>query len=141
MINKYTCATLISIGFAFTHSAFATNGDIRVGLNAVEAGMGNAIIAKPEDAGTLFNNPAGLSGLEMKGMQLDMGFALMNPPRSVNGNTSDSNLFFMPSQWHSEKPQKLRSVLVLQRWLVLVWIFLMHWVYQVIRHLQQPRNY
>lgn len=88
-----TALSLLSI----SSTAFATNGDIRVGLNAVQAGMANAVTAKPEDAGTIFNNPAGLTSLDMKGMQLDMGFALMNPPRSVNGVKSDSNLFFMPT--------------------------------------------
>lgn len=92
---KFSIATLSF--FSISSVALATNGDIRVGLNAVQAGMANAVTAKPEDAGTIFNNPAGLTSLDMKGMRLDMGFALMRPPRSVNGVKSDSNLFFMPT--------------------------------------------
>lgn len=87
---------IISI-LVISTNIYATNGDIRIGLNAVEAGMANAIIAKPEDAGTIFSNPAGLSVLEFENIRLDLGFALIKPPRSVNGNQSDSNLFFLPS--------------------------------------------
>jgi len=75
----------------------ATNGDVRVGLNALDTGMANAVVAKPESSATIFNNPAGLSEIEIKNMRMDLGFALMNPPRSVNNNDSDSNLFFMPT--------------------------------------------
>ncbi len=78
-------------------SAFATNGDQRVGLNATQAGMAGAVVAMPEDSATLFTNPAGLAGLGMESVRLDMGFSLLNPPRSVNGVDSDSNLSFLPT--------------------------------------------
>ncbi|MBA5249168.1 MAG: hypothetical protein FE834_06495 [Gammaproteobacteria bacterium] len=78
-------------------ASYATNADIRVGLNAVQSGMANAVVANPEDSATIFTNPAGLSNLDMDKMRLDLGFALMNPPRSINGVESDSNLFFMPT--------------------------------------------
>ena len=87
------CLTALFI----TQASYATNGDIRVGLNAVQTGMANAVVANPESSATIFTNPAGLSNLTMDHMRLDLGFALMNPPRSVNGVDSDSNLFFMPT--------------------------------------------
>ncbi len=77
--------------------AFATNGDLRIGLNAIENGMGGAVIAAPESATTLFHNPAGLQSVGVKRMRMDMGLGFLNPPREVNGVKSDSNLFFMPA--------------------------------------------
>ena len=78
-------------------TALATNGDQRVGLNATQAGMAGAVVAMPEDSATLFTNPAGLAGLGMESVRLDMGFSLLNPPRSINGRDSDSNLSFLPT--------------------------------------------
>ena len=94
---KISLAGLCLAGIFFSTSSEATNGDIRVGLNAVQSGMANAVIASPESSATIFTNPAGLSNLVMQHMRMDLGFALMNPPRSVNGVDSDSNLFFMPT--------------------------------------------
>jgi long-chain fatty acid transport protein len=88
---------LVSSLLALHASAYATNGDQRVGLNATQAGMGGAVVALPEDSATLFTNPAGLAGLGMESVRLDMGFSLLNPPRSVNGVDSDSNLSFLPT--------------------------------------------
>jgi long-chain fatty acid transport protein len=78
-------------------TVLATNGDQRVGLNATQAGMAGAVVAMPEDSATLFTNPAGLAGLGMESVRLDMGFSLLNPPRSINGVDSDSNLSFLPT--------------------------------------------
>jgi len=99
--NKITIKSAVKLAclasIAITSSSYATNGDIRVGLNAVQTGMANAVVANPESSATIFTNPAGLSNLKIDSMRLDLGFALMNPPRSLNGVDSDSNLFFMPT--------------------------------------------
>ena len=88
----------LAIGLLCLHgTVLATNGDQRVGLNATQAGMAGAVVAMPEDSATLFSNPAGLAGLDMESVRLDMGFSLLNPPRSINGQKSDSNLSFLPT--------------------------------------------
>ncbi len=92
-IVKVSCLVV----FWATQASYATNGDVRLGLNAVQSGMANAVVANPESSATIFTNPAGLSNLDMDNMRLDLGFALINPPRSINGVESDSNLFFMPT--------------------------------------------
>ena len=59
--------------------------------------MGGAVVAAPQDAATIFVNPAGLSELGMEEVRFDLSPGFMNPPRAVNGNQSDSDLFFLPS--------------------------------------------
>lgn len=85
-------------------SAFATNGDQMTALSAPTAAMGGATVAAPRDALTVLYNPAGLAHLvgaeEGKGIEevrMDFGFGLLNPPRKVNGNESDSNWYLMPT--------------------------------------------
>ncbi len=78
-------------------AAQATNGDHMLGVNANQWAMAGAIIAAPEDAGTVLTNPAGLAGLKMEEFRSDFGFGLLNPPRKVNGNESDSDLYLMPA--------------------------------------------
>lgn len=92
------CRISLAFSLLALHAiAFATNGDQRVGLNATQAGMAGAVVALPEDSATLFTNPAGLAGLGMESVRLDMGFSLLNPPRSINGQDSDSELSFLPT--------------------------------------------
>lgn len=101
MLNKLSILKLRLIAVVtiatFSAQVKATNGDIRVGLNAIQTGMANAVVAKPESTATIFTNPAGFGTLDMENMRFDIGFALMHPPRSTNGVDSDSNLFFMPT--------------------------------------------
>lgn len=78
-------------------AAQATNGDHMLGVNANQWAMAGAIIAAPEDAGTVLTNPAGLAGLKLQEFRSDFGFGLLNPPRKVNGNESDSDLYLMPA--------------------------------------------
>jgi long-chain fatty acid transport protein len=59
--------------------------------------MGGAVVAAPQDTGTLFTNPAGLTVLGMETVRFDLSPGFLNPPREVNGRESDSNLFFLPS--------------------------------------------
>jgi long-chain fatty acid transport protein len=78
-------------------SAHATNGDQMLGVTATQWGMAGAIVAAPQDAGTVLTNPAGLAGLGMNEVRFDTGFGFLNPMREANGDTSDSNLYLIPS--------------------------------------------
>lgn len=80
-------ATLLGFG----QGALATNGDQMLGVTATQWGMAGAVVAAPQDAGTIMTNPAGLAELGMKDVRFDMGFGSLNPPRKVNGADSDSD--------------------------------------------------
>lgn len=77
--------------------AHATNGDQMLGVTATQWGMAGAVVAAPQDAGTVLSNPAGLATLEMDEFRADMGFGFLNPPRKANGADSDSDLYMIPS--------------------------------------------
>jgi len=68
-----------------------------IGVTATQWGMGGAVVAAPQDAGTILTNPAGIAELNIKEMRVDMGFGFLNPPRKVNGLESDSDLYMIPS--------------------------------------------
>ncbi|MFA5241039.1 MAG: outer membrane protein transport protein [Sulfuricella sp.] len=98
MMNKKIIAGAVSgIMFAMAHSAHATNGDQMLGVTATQWGMGGAVVAAPQDAGTILTNPAGIAELGIKEVRFDMGVGLLNPPRKVNGKDSDSDYYLMPS--------------------------------------------
>lgn len=78
-------------------AALATNGDQMTALSAAQAGMGGATTAFAQDALTVLVNPAGMADLGMKDVRMDFGFGLLNPPRKVNGQESDSNWYMMPT--------------------------------------------
>lgn len=86
-------ATLLGFG----QGALATNGDQMLGVTATQWGMAGAVVAAPQDAGTIMTNPAGLAELGMKDVRFDMGFGSLNPPRKVNGADSDSDYYLIPS--------------------------------------------
>ena len=88
------CAAVLGTAAA---SAQATNGDHMLGVNAIHWGMAGAITAAADDAGTVLANPAALANIDMREARVDLGFGLLNPPRSVNGQESDSNLYLMPA--------------------------------------------
>jgi long-chain fatty acid transport protein len=77
--------------------AHATNGDQMLGVTATQWGMAGAVVAAPQDAGTVLTNPAGLASLDMDEFRVDMGFGFLNPPRKANGEESESNLYMIPS--------------------------------------------
>ena len=89
-------AVATALGFALP-AAYATNGDQMLGVTATQWGMAGAIVAAPQDAGTVLTNPAGLGFLEMEEVRFDMGFGFLNPPRKANGVDSDSDLYLIPS--------------------------------------------
>ncbi len=82
-------------------AAHATNGDQMLGVTAAQWGMAGAVVAAPQDAGTALTNPAGLSTLGIEEVRFDLGFGMLNPPRSVTQNgvnyESESNAYLMPA--------------------------------------------
>lgn len=98
-MKKTIAASLAGAGLALTAptTAWATNGDQMLGVTATQWGMAGAVVAAPQDAGTVLTNPAGLAGLDIQEVRFDMGFGFLNPPRSVNGTESDSDLYLIPS--------------------------------------------
>lgn len=78
-------------------AVYATNGDQMLGVTATQWGMAGAIVAAPQDSGTVLTNPAGLSLLDIEDVRFDMGFGFLNPPRKANGEDSDSDLYLIPS--------------------------------------------
>ena len=90
-------AVLAAVTLSIPLASHATNGDQLLGVTAIQWGMGGATIAAPQDSATIFVNPAGIAELGMEEVRFDLSPGFLNPPREVNGNTSDSNLFFLPS--------------------------------------------
>lgn len=93
--NIKTLLTTLTLGLPL--AAHATNGDQLLGVSAMQWGMGGAVVAAPQDTATIFVNPAGLSQLGLEEVRFDLSPGFMNPPREVNDNQSDSDLFFLPS--------------------------------------------
>lgn len=85
------------LGGVIATPAYATNGDQMIGVTATQWGMGGAVVAAPQDAGTILTNPAGIAELGIKEVRVDMGFGFLNPPRKANGYESDSDLYMIPS--------------------------------------------
>ncbi len=75
----------------------ANNGDQMVGVNAIQWGLGGAVVAAPQEAGTLFSNPAGLAVLDIEEVRFDLGFGVINPNRSANNVDSDSDYYLIPA--------------------------------------------
>ena len=98
MKNMYRAAGLSAVTLAiFAPHAAATNGDHMLGLSAIQNGMAGAVVAAPQDAATVLVNPAGMAELAIKDVRFDLGLGFLNPPRSVNGMDSDSDLYMMPT--------------------------------------------
>lgn len=96
-MNKKLVAAAVSAAlYSLAFSAHATNGDQMTAMSAGQAGMGGATVAQAQDALTVLVNPAGMTDLGIKEMRMDLGFGLLNPPREVNGQESDSNWYMMP---------------------------------------------
>jgi long-chain fatty acid transport protein len=84
------------LGIAAPYAA-ATNGDHMLGLTALQNGMAGAVVAAPQDAATVLVNPAGMALLDIKEVRFDLGLGFLNPPRQINDQKSDSNLYMMPT--------------------------------------------
>ena len=96
-IHHHANRLLIAALCGVATTAQATNGDQMLGVTATQWGMAGAVVAAPQDAGTILTNPAGMATLQLDEFRVDMGFGFLNPPRKVNGYKSDSDLYMMPS--------------------------------------------
>ena len=97
MNNQLVRVAVATALLSTASSTFATNGDQMLGVTATQWGMAGAVVAAPQDSGTVLTNPAGLSLLDMEDVRVDMGFGFLNPPRKANGVESDSNVYLIPS--------------------------------------------
>ena len=97
MKNTLIKVAIVTALASCTSVAYATNGDQMLGVTATQWGMAGAVVAAPQDAGTVITNPAGLSLLDIEEVRVDMGFGFLNPPRKANGTDSDSSLYLIPS--------------------------------------------
>jgi long-chain fatty acid transport protein len=98
MNSKYIAAGAMGATLlGFGQAALATNGDQMLGVTATQWGMAGATVAAPQDAATIMYNPAGLATLGIKDVRFDMGVGVLNPPRKVNGQDSDSDYYLMPA--------------------------------------------
>lgn len=97
MQKQIVAAAVSSALLALSTGAHATNGDQMLGATATQWGMAGAVVAAPQDAGTVLTNPAGLTALNIDEFRADMGFGFLNPPRKANGVESDSDYYLMPS--------------------------------------------
>ena len=97
LIKFNTKAVLAAATLTMPLASHATNGDQLLGVTAIQWGMAGAVVAAPQDSATIFVNPAGIAELAMEEVRFDLSPGFMSPPREVNGYTSDSNLFFLPS--------------------------------------------
>ncbi len=98
MLNKTLIkVSVVAAAVAGSSVVYATNGDQMLGVTATQWGMAGAVVAAPQDSGTIITNPAGLSLLEIEDVRFDMGFGFLNPPRKANGTDSDSELYLIPS--------------------------------------------
>lgn len=97
MKKQLLSAAVSAALLVLAQGAHATNGDQMIAMSAAQAGMGGATVAHAQDALTILVNPAGMADLGMKDVRMDLGFGLLNPPRKVNGNESDSDWYMMPS--------------------------------------------
>ena len=97
-MKKQIIAAAVSAAlFALAHSAHATNGDQMFAMSAAQAGWAAPPWRRPQDAVTILVNPAGMAELGIKEVRMDMGLGLLNPPRKVNGQESDSDWYMMPT--------------------------------------------
>ncbi|MBW8305670.1 MAG: outer membrane protein transport protein [Thiobacillus sp.] len=97
MKKQLVAAAVSAALFAMAHPAHATNGDQMFAMSAAQAGMGGATVAQAQDAVTVLVNPAGMADLGITDVRMDLGFGLLNPPRAVNGQESDSDWYMMPT--------------------------------------------
>lgn len=97
MQKQIVAAAVSAALLALSTGAHATNGDQMIAMSAAQAGMGGATVAQAQDAATILVNPAGMADLGMKDVRMDLGFGLLNPPREINGQESDSNWYMMPT--------------------------------------------
>ncbi|WP_035586785.1 OmpP1/FadL family transporter [Hippea jasoniae] len=103
-LKKKFFSVAVAAGLIFGGAAVsnATNGYYMIATGAKSLGMAGAVVANPQDASTILQNPAGIAFL--KNTTFDIGAAAFMPPRKLNGHKSDSNLFMIPAAGFAYNP-------------------------------------
>ena len=106
-MQKLYCRMSVAMALGIISApSFATNGDQMLGVTAMQWGMAGAHTAAPQDAATVLTNPAGLADLSMQEFRADFGFGILNPPRKVNNQDSDSDYYLMPAGALAYRPNE-----------------------------------
>ncbi|PLX61889.1 OmpP1/FadL family transporter [Sedimenticola selenatireducens] len=106
-MQKLYCRLSVAMALGIISApSFATNGDQMLGVTAMQWGMAGAHTAAPQDAATVLTNPAGLADLSMQEFRADFGFGILNPPRKVNNQDSDSDYYLMPAGALAYRPNE-----------------------------------
>ena len=98
----FSAAVAAGLVFGVSNVSFATNGYYMIATGARSLGMAGAVVANPQDASTILQNPAGIAWLPRT--MFDVGGAVFTPPRKMNGHKSDSNVFVVPSAGFAYNP-------------------------------------
>ncbi|WP_022670677.1 OmpP1/FadL family transporter [Hippea alviniae] len=98
----FSAALAAGLVFGISNISNATNGYYMIATGAKSLGMAGAVVANPQDASTIIQNPAGIAWLP--NTMFDVGGSLFMPPRKLNGHKSDSNLFVVPAAGFAYNP-------------------------------------
>ncbi|WP_025209658.1 OmpP1/FadL family transporter [Hippea sp. KM1] len=98
----FSAAIAAGLVFGAANMSHATNGYYMIATGAKSLGMAGAVVANPQDASTIIQNPAGIAWL--RNTTFDVGGAIFTPPRKMNGHKSDSNIFMIPSAGFAYNP-------------------------------------
>ncbi len=98
----FSAAVAAGLVFGVSSVSLATNGYYMIATGARSLGMAGAVVANPQDASTILQNPAGIAWLPRT--MFDIGGAVFTPPRKMNGHRSDSNIFVVPAAGFAYNP-------------------------------------
>ncbi len=98
----FSAALAAGLVFGAASVSNATNGYYMIGTGAKSLGMAGAVVANPQDASTILQNPAGIAWLA--NTTFDIGGAAFVPTRKFDGHDSDSNLYIVPSAGFAANP-------------------------------------
>ena len=98
----FSAALAAGLVFGISNISKATNGYYVMATGAKSLGMAGAVVANPQDASTIIQNPAGIAFL--KNTTFDVGGAIFSPIRKLNGHDSDSKIYMIPSAGFAYNP-------------------------------------
>ena len=103
-VKKKLFSAALAAGLVFGAASVskATNGYYMIATGAKSLGMAGAVVANPQDASTIIQNPAGIAFL--KNTTFDVGGAIFSPIRKLNGHDSDSKIYMIPSAGFAYNP-------------------------------------
>ena len=98
----FSAALAAGLVFGVASVSKATNGYYMIATGAKSLGMAGAVVANPQDASTIIQNPAGIAFL--RNTTFDVGGAVFSPIRKLNGHDSDSKVYMIPSAGFAYNP-------------------------------------